>query len=585
MGAGAPRELVLAASAADLPGGIPWLGFGDAAAAEGALRPGDLIRPQRERLREAFVIWLGGMNSANASPEWWAHNTSSKNLLSSRFGNAVFELLALRLLLQEPARTPVGVVGASTAQEEAIRRMAAASGGALRIRHAGAAPRREGRAALRLAARAVRAVLEWVWWLRPWRESGGAAVRLITYADAGFRDGNDAFFGPLASLLAVREPPLACVHHPWLHGAPGVVVPKLRAAARFRYSPLLAELDVADFLGALRDAFAALSRVARWPAPAPLEGVELESLLRDALREDLASGNYFAVLLIQRAARRLAERTRPPLVIYPFENKSLEKLLLLGLREGYPAGRIVGYQHTSVTPRHTTLLFAPGEAARTPLPDRVVTVGEVTRAWLESNGRYPAGLLAAGFALRQSAGASLERRRSAPGEGARVLFVLSSSIAELVSAARWLLEAARLRPSWQFALRPHPEFPIARLPESLRAAAMARSRDFSGTPLEENLRWADAIAYASSTVALEALMAGRPVVNIDLGEPLDADPVLEPVALHWCAGNPAQLVAAVQEIADLTDAEFSHRRHAARSFVDRYLRPFTAQGLARLLGE
>jgi len=260
-------------------------------------------------------------------------------------------------------------------------------------------------------------------------------------------------------------------------------------------------------------------------------------------------------------------------------------LLLLGLREGYRGVRVIGYQHTLVTPRHTTLLFAPGEAARTPPPNRVLTVGGVTRSWLESNGRYPAGLLVEGFALRQSSRASLERRRPAPGERLRELFVLWSNVAELVVTARWLLEVAGLRPSWQFALRTHLEFPIARLSESLRAAVVARARDFSGTPLEENLRWADTIAYASTTVALEALMAERLVVNVDLGEPPGVDPVLEPVALHRCAGNPPQLVGAVQEIADLADADFSQQRDPARMYVHRYLRPYTAQGLARLLGE
>lgn len=588
-GAGAPRELVLAASAADLPGGIPWLAFGDAAtAADGALPPGDLIRPHRERLREAFVLWLGGINVANASPAWWAHNTSSKNLLASRFGNAVFDLFALRQLLKgpaDPARARVGVVGASAAQTEAIRRMAAAAGGTLRILQLGAAPPTGGGFALRLVALALRALLEWARWLRPARAHGQAVVRLFTYADAGFRDGTDAFFGQLAAQLATHEPPLTCVHHPWVHGAPAAVVPKLRAAVRFRYSPLLAELVPGDILGALRDALVAATRVGRWPAPVPLEGLDLEPLLRESLREDLAGGNYFAVLLIHRAARRLAARTRPPLVIYPYENKSLEKLLLLGLREGNPGGRIVGYQHTSVTPRHTTLVFAPGEAARTPLPDRVVTLGEVTRAWLEANGRYPAGLLVEGFALRQAARTALARRKPAPGDSPRVLFVLSSSIAELAAAARWLLEAARLRPSWQFALRPHPEFPLVRLPDALRTGLASRARDLSGMPLEENLLWADVVVYASSTVALEALMAGRPVVNIDLGEPLDVDPVLEPVALHWSAGNAAELVSAVEAGAALDDAEFEHRRDAARRFIDRYLRPFTPTGLERLLDE
>ena len=580
-GAVAPRELILAAAAAGLPRGTPWVAFGDADD-DGALPLGEALRPHRERLRAAFVDWLGGLNAANASPAWWAHNTSAKNLLSSRFGNAVLELLALRLLLERDVGPRLGVVGASAAQAEALRRLAAASGGTLRVRGAVARPSGGLPLPLSLVARAARSLAAWALHLRSARSAVNADVHLLTYADAAFRDGGDAFFGPLAAKLAERVPPLTCAHHAWIHGEARVVAPMLARASRFAYAPMLAELHAADFLRALRPAFAAAARLARWPSPPALEGLDLEPLLRASLREDLASGNYYAALLLRPAARRLASRAKPALFLYPYENKALEKMLLLGLREGHPGARIVGYQHTAVTPRHATLLFAPGEAERTPLPDRIATLGGVTRDWLEANGRYPPGLLVEACALRQAPPFALARR-SRSAESVRVLFVLSSSLAELARAARWLLEAARLRPHWEFALRPHPEFPLAGLPAPLRSALAQRARDLAGTPLRENLEWCDAVAYASSTAGLEALGAGRPVVNLDFGELLDVDPVLEAVPLHSRAADPVAMVEALERGAALGDEDYARGRDAARAFVDRYLRAPTPALVGRLL--
>lgn len=582
--AAALRELILVERAERLPAGVPWVAFGEAAAGpEAPLDLGDVFRPQRARLRAAFVEWLGRLNAANASLAWWVHATTAKNLLSSRFGDQVFELLGLRLLLDSGRYARLGVVGASAAQAETLARLAMHDSQRLRIVRDHQADGRPLFAVTRALYQFLRTLCAWAWWLRRMRSPNRPAVHVLTYADRGFRDGDDAFFGALAGWLAKREPSMECQYHAFIHGSYCRVVPLLRRTDRSRYAPLFAELSFADQCGALRQTLAALARVAQWPRPDPLQGLDLEPVLRDALRGDIAGGGYFHNLLVHRAARRLGQRLRPAVFLYPYENKSLEKLLLLGLREAPCGGRIVGYQHTSVTPRHATLLFGPGEAERTPLPDRIATAGAVTLAYLEAHGRYPRGLLVEACALRQPPRPLLERRVTAG--STRVMFALSSSVAELRAALRLLLEAAELRGEWQFAIRPHPEFPVARLPAELRSAVGTRVLDFSATPLDENLAWADVVAYASSTVGLEALMAGRAVINVDFGEPLEADPVLEPVPLHRRVRSAAELVEAVDAIESLDEADFAARRSASRNFIERYFREVSAQRLEALIGQ
>ena len=91
------------------------------------------------------------------------------------------------------------------------------------------------------------------------------------------------------------------------------------------------------------------------------------------------------------------------------------------------------------------------------------------------------------------------------------------------------------------------------------------------------------VAYASSTVGLEGLMAGRPVVNLDLGEPLEVDPVLEPVPLHWRARSADELIASADAIRALDEREYASRRSAARAFTGRYFREFSEQRLELLV--
>lgn len=46
--------------------------------------------------------------------------------------------------------------------------------------------------------------------------------------------------------------------------------------------------------------------------------------------------------------------------------------------------------------------------------------------------------------------------------------------------------------------------------------------------LADNLAWCDVVVYVSSTVALEALGRGRPVINLVISDPVDPDPAFLP---------------------------------------------------------
>ena len=91
------------------------------------------------------------------------------------------------------------------------------------------------------------------------------------------------------------------------------------------------------------------------------------------------------------------------------------------------------------------------------------------------------------------------------------------------------------------------------------------------------------MVYASSTVALEALGRGRPVINLRLADLIDADPVLNPLDFHWQADTPAMLAAAANDIVALDSAEFDRRRRQALAYVDEYLKAPTPAALAAFL--
>jgi hypothetical protein len=553
------------------------------AAPPAALAPGEvslelrsdlsaLQRSQGLAWRSAFVDWLGSLNRRNASLLWWGYTSTAKNLLSSPLGDECFGVLALERFLAGSDATRVFVSGAKPAQRAAMR----ARLSPLQWRVTGA------RSGLPFFEPLLRLLWQFarifgLWCARRLQPPAGGAPQavLFTYVDSGFRDGPDAFFGSLGQHFPVRTCHVAFVHSGYLD-----TLPKLAAAKVAPYEPLFGSLRLSDLFWSLGIALAAWWRAGRYEAP-PIDAVPMTSLLCAALRWDLGQGGYFYNVLVYRAARRLLANWRPAWLIYPYENKALEKMLLLAARESCPQCRVVGYQHASITRRHATLLFAEGEAAITPLPDRIVTVGDVTRRYLEAHGRYPRGIFATGCALRQQRGRLLARR--ARSGNVRVLLALSSSRRELLEAVEACRRALDADGGLEFGIRTHPEFPVALLTPELRAWVERHAQNFSGSALASNLEWCDAVLYVSSTVALEALGRGRPVINLAISDPLDPDPVLDRLELHWTADTPAALAAAARAIAALDAGEFERRRRQALDYVAEYLKQPSPAALAAFL--
>jgi hypothetical protein len=107
-----------------------------------------------------------------------------------------------------------------------------------------------------------------------------------------------------------------------------------------------------------------------------------------------------------------------------------------------------------------------------------------------------------------------------------------------------------------------------------------RYRASSGVSVTEALQESDVILYASSTIAIEAISLGIPVVYLDIGDFMSPDPLFDFSELKWSLTEPAQLMPALKMIAALTPADLDERRAAARAYAQSYLAPVDAPGVA-----
>jgi hypothetical protein len=165
-----------------------------------------------------------------------------------------------------------------------------------------------------------------------------------------------------------------------------------------------------------------------------------------------------------------------------------------------------------------------------------------------------------------------------------VLVALATNIEEYVGTLLFLEEAFVGREpfvekgSFEVRIRPHPEYSL----ESALAIAPLNGSEFyvkSTGSLADDLEWADVVLYASSTVGLEAVSMGIPVVYIDLGAFLDTDPMYGWSGLRWSVKEPAKLAETIQHIADLPQEGLQQLQEKGREYAAAYLKPVTARAL------
>ena len=534
-----------------------------------------------------FSAWLGALNIRNSDIFWWAHTSSAKNMLSSPVGDRFLQVHAVCNIVRNAAATTINIVGASPGMMESI--VALLNDENLMVKGMSWRLRRLSRTITNMASFS-RIIFQCLnvffgnYFSRQREREANTDVCLFTYIDSKQHEAADNYFGKLPDIYrhnnnSVSFSYLAYVYKPY----------RLRMRIRSQlgnttpYIFLFGMLTIFDYLWGIFHSLRELwVNTYKRNYPYTSSNDNFRSLLREIFVHDLSYDGYFHNLLVNRAVRRFLDINRPSEILYPFENKSLEKMLVLAARSVEDTPKIIGYQHTSITPRHSTQFFVKNEAGKTPLPDKIVTVGSVTKKYIEKYGNYPDGIFVTGCALRQAWNSQKEKQYQ-DRETTRVLLALSSSKKELEKSIHYMKSVKNLMPSIEVGIRPHPNFPLTLLSKEQLEWVEENAIDFSRTVLSDNIDWCNFTAYVSSTVALETLMKGKPAIRFSIGDVISSDPVIGDVSFHWDTKDEADMVEILTKIKDMSDSEYFSSSNAAVEYVTDYLTPVSDKCLDELV--
>lgn len=253
-----------------------------------------------------------------------------------------------------------------------------------------------------------------------------------------------------------------------------------------------------------------------------------------------------------------------------YENNPWEKVCFLSLRQYSPSTKIIGYQHAVVTKASANMFVSKEEMPIIPMPDKIITVGEVTKGIMEKYGYYPLNRIFPSCALRYEYIYKLKKKEFSKKN--RILVALEG-VTECYRLVNFVFNGLKDTKDYKVEIRTHPERPFNKIKNDL-SFNIDLYDNFSTSnqkTLMDDLNANDILIYWGSTVSLEALMMGLPVVHVDLNDLVSVDPLFDCGYLKWAISEPKELLRVISEIYGLPKESYIDQYSKARAYIEKYL--------------
>lgn len=341
-------------------------------------------------------------------------------------------------------------------------------------------------------------------------------------------------------------------------------------------------LKLSDYLIALRHPFRLLK--CRIPEIS-FRNVNVTTLLRQENVRNCSDFISLLGILYYRFAYRLSEQgVRVRLLVEWYENQVIDRGMIVGFHRFHPETKVVGYQgyviakslHLYTCPNSTEWL---GKA----VPDVVSVVGEGLKENLFEFCKDVRVNVAPGFRFQKL----WRERLFSPDQNIYTILVGlpidlgdSAHILRLIASGMPLLKGLNIR----FWIKPHPTWGPERirrlLPEGWPEEFHFKIGDFHDSVESANLLISNA-----SSVSLEALAKGVPVIVVGARAGIDQNPIPETISRDiWTVVHaPDECVGAIKKFQIMEKSRALDIGTISRDVRERFFEPVTRQGVSRFL--
>ncbi|MBN1431641.1 MAG: hypothetical protein JW931_02605 [Methanomicrobiaceae archaeon] len=263
-----------------------------------------------------------------------------------------------------------------------------------------------------------------------------------------------------------------------------------------------------------------------------------------------------------------------------YENNPWEKVCFIRLKELSGKTRITGYQHSVVSKYSLNMFFPKESLSTTPRPDKVITVGNITRDILIDMGGYDESMVFSGCGLRFMHLFNIERRSTKP-EFKTILVTPEGIPEESIKICNFVYEALKDVTGVKVIIRAHPALPYEKFAKDLvfRIDSVPHFEISDKPSVMDDLNRSDIVIYRGSTLALEAVKTGLYAIYLHLGDLIPVDPLFGLSALKYTIKNPEEVKKALNSVYSKNTSEYLKEADEASSYLDDYFHKITEDNM------
>jgi glycosyltransferase involved in cell wall biosynthesis len=313
-----------------------------------------------------------------------------------------------------------------------------------------------------------------------------------------------------------------------------------------------------------------------WDSGVSMGGVLMRQILHGELLRDRANTRRQEAYLRYCAGKRISSQTQLQRFVYIFENHIWEKMFCRAFRCFSPGTTLVGYAHSIVNTMYTSYTVSEYEQDLLPLPDVIAVNGIRAKNVLEQSG-FTGKKIAIVGALRYQH--LVKKKFSGKGQKKKIVLVaLSAGLNDSLELTQKVISALGNRKGFSIDLKCHPTLPFSIISRHIRT--LPSNVCIRMDPIERLLANSDVLLYAESTVCVEALAMGVPVVNVRSDHRIDMN-IFEGIESIPSVSSQTEILDAVTQVISADAREqFNH----LQVIVDEFFAPLSTDFLEVFVG-
>lgn len=380
----------------------------------------------------------------------------------------------------------------------------------------------------------------------------------------------DPFFGDLPSFLEKKEKIISLLH---LHGDYKKIIENINRCNDQILIPWEYFLD-------RRKVISSIFRLLFWRIkikPICFDNVDVSPVILAELNRSRFTLHAY---LFYESMKNFINKITINKFFYTFENIPWERMAILSLREFSSGTKIIGYQHSIVPQADTGVLLSKDEIDIGPVPDKIFTTGEVTSDLINRYSGFKNGMVAPACALRYKYLFKMKpKKRTSSGN---VLLALEGS-PSVVKMVNYVIDQLVNLDDINLTIRSHPIMPYKTIQKYINynVAELKNVRTSENSLIIDDLLETDILIYWGTTVALEALSMGIPLIRYKMGNLLSYDPLFQSSHLKWECSEGVSLIDTINSIYKMKNSDYFLELTNAKSYLNRYFHPVTKKNLEK----